>query len=149
MFKSKASDEALCKKQYISSKTMPSLRDKQKEQSKGETMREPDDGRLSQAVDVLLGFPSSVILCVPPGIPCHKLDTFVNMYRAHCRNLLRAVACAAFDDVAVHLNHFWNEIPEHLSSILDSEFTASVMETCDILFFEVCGLLLLHALGCC
>ena len=137
VFKSKVPDETVSKKQCISSKSTSARREKQKEQSPVGEAKEPDDGRLGRAVEVLLGFPSSVILFVPPGIPCHKLDSFLNMYKAHCRNLLRAVACTAFDDVPVHLNHFWNGIPEHISPILDGEFIANVMETCDILFYEV------------
>lgn len=96
-----------------------------------------EDARLGRAMDVLSGFPSSVNLFVPPGILCLKLDSFLNMYKAHFRNLLRAVANTAFDDVPMHLIHFWSQMPDHLSPILDNEFVANLIETCDNLFYEV------------
>lgn len=115
----------------------PCRRDKLKEERTSDDLREPDETRLRQADAILHGFPSSVNLFVPPGIPCHKLDTFLSMYKTHCRNLLRAVAGTTYDDVPLHLNSFWNEIPDYISPILDNEFVANVIETCDILFFEV------------
>jgi hypothetical protein len=119
-------------------KQSSSRRDKQqKDPFVIEEMPASDDARLGHAMNVLLGFPSSVNLFVPPGILCHKLDSFLNMYKTHFRNLLQAVASSAFDDVSMHLMHFWNQMPEHVSSILDNEFVANVIETCDTLFYEV------------
>lgn len=127
------------KKAIASPKEDPSRRcDKQKgEQDIGDA-KESEDVRLDGAVNVLMRFPSTMHLCVPPGIPCSKLDTFIHMYETHCKNLLRAVSSSVLDDVPVHMSHFWNEVPVHLSPILDNEFVASVLETCDILFYEVC-----------
>ena len=123
-------------------KSAPGRRDHtrghQERQSAAEEEREPDEARLARGISVLLNFPSTLSLFVPPGVPCHKLDSFLNMYKTHCRNLLGAASCSEYDSLHLHLSHFWHELPEHLTCILESDFVANVIETCDMLFYEVC-----------
>ena len=99
--------------------------------------RESSEVKLEKAFTVLRTFPSSFDLFVPSGISYDRLDTFLLMYKTHCHRMIDAILCSDFEDVQVYLNHFWSEIPEHLTGLLETEFLSRVIETCDILFYEV------------
>jgi regulatory factor X 6 len=96
-----------------------------------------NEEKLEKAFSALRTFPSSFDLFVPTGISYERLDTFLLMYKTHCHRMIDAILSSDFGDVQVYLNHFWSEIPEHLLSLVETDFLSRVVETCDNLFYEV------------
>lgn len=99
--------------------------------------KQTSEAKLEKAFSALRTFPSSFDLFVPAGISYDHLDTFLLMYKTHCHRMIDAVICSDFEAVQVYLNHFYGELPAHLTSLLEHDFLSRVIEVCDVLFYEV------------
>ena len=107
------------------------------------------ESRIEAAVFIMRSFPRSYDLShIPSNIDSYELDTFLLMYKTHCDRLLDSFLCDQLDDVHLYIKHFWSQIPEHFNQLLSSnsssstfspsnDFIASIIETCDYLFYEV------------
>lgn len=61
-----------------------------------------------------------------------QVSTFLLMYRAHCQRILDAIVRANFEEVHTLVYHFWQQIPHHLISVLNSNLLINLLAICDI-----------------
>ncbi|XP_052715851.1 transcription factor RFX4-like isoform X2 [Crassostrea angulata] len=85
---------------------------------------------------LLPDFPDIKDIKLPDDVPEDKVLTFMMMYRTHCQRILDTVIRANFDEVQSFLLHFWQGMPEHMMTILDSQTTVLLVGVCDTMLYK-------------
>ncbi|XP_031568489.1 transcription factor RFX4-like [Actinia tenebrosa] len=91
----------------------------------------------SKARTLLPDFPNAKRLNLPKGVSQQKVETFIMMYRTHCQRLLDTVISANFDGINTFILHFWQGMPSHMISVLQSPIIVDVIAICDSILYKV------------
>ncbi|XP_060572521.1 transcription factor RFX4-like [Ruditapes philippinarum] len=85
---------------------------------------------------LLPDFPDIKDIKLPPNVAEDKVLTFLMMYRTHCQRILDTVIRANFDEVQSFLLHFWQGMPTHIKSILESKILVTLVGVCDSILYR-------------
>ncbi|XP_027198824.2 uncharacterized protein LOC113793055 [Dermatophagoides pteronyssinus] len=85
---------------------------------------------------VLPPFPTNEELQLCHNYHNNSIPTFLLMYRAHCQRILDAIVRANFDEVHTLVYHFWQQIPPHLTPVMNSNLFINLLAICDIRLYR-------------
>nr|XP_046915093.1 uncharacterized protein LOC124495709 [Dermatophagoides farinae] len=85
---------------------------------------------------VLPPFPTNEELQLCHNYHNNLIPTFLLMYRAHCQRILDAIVRANFDEVHTLVYHFWQQIPTHLTPVMNSHLFINLLAICDIRLYR-------------
>ncbi|KAK6189745.1 hypothetical protein SNE40_001742 [Patella caerulea] len=91
----------------------------------------------SKTGTLLPEFPDVDNLILAASIDTDKMKTFMMMYRTHCQRILDTIITANFEEVESFLLHFWQGMPDHLISLLDTSIISDVIALCDSILYKV------------
>nr|XP_006821615.1 PREDICTED: DNA-binding protein RFX6-like [Saccoglossus kowalevskii] len=91
----------------------------------------------SKTGTLLPEFPDANNLKLPDSVSCEKAETFIMMYRTHCQRILDTIINANFDEVQNFLLHFWQGMPDHLTSLLSCDVIVDIVGLCDTILYKV------------
>ena len=66
-----------------------------------------------------------------------QVMTFLMMYKTHCQRILDTVISANFEEIQNFLLHFWQGMPDHLVSLLNSDVIIDLVTFCDTILYKV------------
>eukprot|EP01135_Chromosphaera_perkinsii_P004185 Nk52_evm4s271 gene=Nk52_evmTU4s271 len=97
---------------------------------------DPEDGYVVNTNVKLPDFPELVINELPVNTSQENVNTFKMMYRAHSQRIADVIVHTKFEELESLWRHFWQKIPPHLESLLETEAVAKYVENCDGLVYS-------------